>query len=106
MTVRKRFIPWPANLEIAVIAAQRIDEFSSRISAIISESPVEFMTSDLISSEGGSVCDSSPEEALTVTSKVRNCIIRSQAHVQVLIPHQGNDLRERSRLNDLGPDII
>ena len=60
----------------------------------------------LISSGEGSIRGGTPEEVHTVTNKVQNCISRIQAHLPILILHQCNDIRERSRLDDPGSDII
>jgi hypothetical protein len=73
---------------------------------MISESAVDSTILALLSSEKGSAHDNSLEELHTMASKLRNRAERSRTHSPLLILHQCNDLQERSRLDDLRPDII
>jgi hypothetical protein len=83
-------------LEIIFTAVRRVLPLPSFIDVMIPNSAVDSMILASILSEEGSASDRSLEEVHTVASKPRNCINRSQAHIQALILHQGNDLRERS----------
>jgi hypothetical protein len=64
------------------------------------------MTWVLASSEERSIYGGGPMEVHTVASETRNCIKGSFAHIAITTLHQTNDLRKRTRLDDLGPDII
>ena len=71
-----------------------------------SESVVDSMIVGLISSEKGSVSAGGMKGIRTAASETRNYINGSLTYTRITILHQHNDLRKRSRFDDLSPDIV